>query len=231
MTRSDGECMPSWGGRVANAGDQIVVVGGGTMGTVIAAAFFASGDRVTSSRTQGDGSRVAGRSARSSTTAWTAASSTWLEPMPSREAYSSSLRSMRRRIGPALVVEAVPERVALTRTVLAAAEQLHPTVLASNTSSLSIDGLATSLSNPGALLGMHFFNPVAAMALVEVVRRSATSQPTLERALDMVRRIGKEPIVVRDPPGFASSRLGVAPGSRRCGWWRRAWRSLRGSTG
>lgn len=116
--------------------------------------------------------------------------------------------------GADLVVEAVPEKAELKRSVLGDAEAAvdEHAVLATNTSSLSIDDLAEGLGRPERFLGLHFFNPVHIMALVEVVRGSATSEATLERALTFVRHVEKEPVVVRDSPGFASSRLGVALG-------------------
>ena len=116
--------------------------------------------------------------------------------------------------GVELVVEAVPERPELKRDVLAAAERGAPeqAVLASNTSSLSITALQDSLDRPERLVGLHFFNPVHIMKLVEVVQGERTTRDVVERAAGIARWIGKEPIVVRDSPGFASSRLGVALG-------------------
>jgi 3-hydroxybutyryl-CoA dehydrogenase len=113
-----------------------------------------------------------------------------------------------------LVVEAVPEVADLKREALRRAEKLlEPfAVLASNTSSLSIDDLAEGLERPGAFLGMHFFNPVPASALVEVVSGTATATTAVELATGWVAALGKTPIVVRDSPGFASSRLGVLLG-------------------
>lgn len=111
-----------------------------------------------------------------------------------------------------LIVEAVPERVGLKRGVLADAEAREPVLLASNTSGLSIDELAGSLRRPGAFLGLHFFNPVWSMPLVEIVRGSGTEDVALDRARAAAGLIGKETIVVRDAPGFATSRLGVAIG-------------------
>jgi 3-hydroxybutyryl-CoA dehydrogenase len=111
-----------------------------------------------------------------------------------------------------LVVEAVPERLQLKRQVLAAAQERRPTVLASNTSALSIDALAAALSQPDAFLGMHFFNPARSMPLVELVRGSATSDHTLELARRAAELVGKQTIVVRDSPGFATSRLGLTLG-------------------
>jgi 3-hydroxybutyryl-CoA dehydrogenase len=116
--------------------------------------------------------------------------------------------------GSALVVEAVPELPELKHDALRRAEDLlePDAVLASNTSSLSIDGLAEVLRRPGAFLGMHFFNPVPASALVEVVAGQATAPSAIELVTGWVAALGKTPIVVRDSPGFASSRLGVLLG-------------------
>jgi 3-hydroxybutyryl-CoA dehydrogenase len=114
--------------------------------------------------------------------------------------------------GVQVVVEAVPERLALKQQVLAAAEALDPVVLSSNTSSIAIGSLASGLSSPERFCGLHFFNPVWAMPLVEIVMGPATAPDTVTTALAVAGRLGKEPIVVRDAPGFATSRLGVALG-------------------
>jgi 3-hydroxybutyryl-CoA dehydrogenase len=111
-----------------------------------------------------------------------------------------------------LVVEAVFEDFAVKRDALRAAEaQLRPdATLASNTSSISLDSLAAELERPAQFLGLHFFNPVPASTLIEVVIASATSAALREAAPEWVRALGKTPVVVQDSPGFASSRLGVA---------------------
>ncbi len=113
-----------------------------------------------------------------------------------------------------LVVEAVPESLALKRELFARLDRVAPAqaLLATNTSSLSIDAIAESTRRPERVLGMHFFNPVHLMALVEIVRGARTAPEVVERAVAVGRRMGKEPIVVRDSPGFASSRLGLALG-------------------
>lgn len=113
-----------------------------------------------------------------------------------------------------LVVEAVPEDPALKARVLAAAERAvsATTLLASNTSSLSITELAAALTRPGRFLGMHFFNPVPASELVEIVVAPDTDAATVEAALAWTHCLGKKDVVVKDSPGFASSRLGVALG-------------------
>jgi 3-hydroxybutyryl-CoA dehydrogenase len=111
-----------------------------------------------------------------------------------------------------LVVEAVPEDEKLkTAALTAVAEHLAPhAYLATNTSSLSVSALAESLASPEQFLGLHFFNPVPASTLIEVVTAEKTSEQTLAAAKGWVAGLGKTAIVVRDAPGFASSRLGVA---------------------
>lgn len=113
-----------------------------------------------------------------------------------------------------LVVEAAPERMELKRSLFREVEAAASpsALLATNTSSLSIDAIAEVLAEPGRFLGLHFFNPVHLMALVEVVRGSRTDAAVLDAGVAFARGLGKEPIVVRDAPGFASSRLGVALG-------------------
>lgn len=110
-----------------------------------------------------------------------------------------------------LVIEAVPEDRALKSEALARVESVlaADAVLASNTSSISIDALAASLTRPQRFLGLHFFNPVPSSSLVEIVCGSATDPALADRARGWVETLGKTPIVARDSPGFASSRLGL----------------------
>lgn len=125
---------------------------------------------------------------------------------------SSDLASACR--GAELVIEAVPEDLGLKIEVLQkVAEVVGPdAVIASNTSALSLTEIAQALPNPPRVLGMHFFNPVPRMKLLEIVRAYQTSEETLARARAAGERMGKEVIVVQDVPGFASSRLGIALG-------------------
>jgi 3-hydroxybutyryl-CoA dehydrogenase len=113
-----------------------------------------------------------------------------------------------------LAIEAVPERLDLKRSVFEALDAAAPAgaVLASNTSSLSISLIAGATRRAERVVGLHFFNPVHVMKLLEVVRGERTDRATLDRCLAFARRIDKEPIVVTDTPGFASSRLGVVLG-------------------
>ncbi|MCI0384564.1 3-hydroxyacyl-CoA dehydrogenase family protein [Streptomyces sp. CNQ085] len=116
--------------------------------------------------------------------------------------------------GADLVVEAVPEDPALKARLLAAVERAvgGSAVLATNTSSLSVTELGAALARPDRFLGMHFFNPVPASALVELVVAGRTADDTVRAALEWTRALNKKDVVVRDSPGFASSRLGVALG-------------------
>jgi len=113
-----------------------------------------------------------------------------------------------------LVIEAVPESFEIKAAIFRRVDALAPShaLLASNTSSLSIGRLAEGLSEPGRFVGLHFFNPVHLMKLVEVVRGPSTSDETVATSVAFARSLGKEPIVVRDAPGFASSRLGIVLG-------------------
>jgi len=114
---------------------------------------------------------------------------------------------------PRLAIEAVPERFELKVEILGEAERtLEPQLLATNTSGISITDLAEPLSDPSRFLGLHFFNPVPAMALVEVVLGEQTSESTADAATALVAELGKEAVVVGDSPGFASSRLGLVLG-------------------
>lgn len=113
-----------------------------------------------------------------------------------------------------LAIEAVPEDLDLKRSVLTEAEDHvdDDAVLATNTSSLPVTELAAALDRPGRFLGLHFFNPVYAMDLVEVVTAEQTADRSRERAVAFVESLGKEPVGVADAPGFATSRLGAVQG-------------------
>lgn len=113
-----------------------------------------------------------------------------------------------------LAIEAIPERMDLKRELFGALESRlsDEAVIATNTSSLSVSALQEGLRHPDRFVGMHFFNPVHIMKLVEVVRGKRTAAEVVDAAVTFARTLGKEPIVVNDAPGFASSRLGVALG-------------------
>jgi len=107
------------------------------------------------------------------------------------------------------VIEAAPEDPRLKREIFAQLEGIvgEDTIFASNTSSISITKLASSVSRPQRVIGMHFFNPVPVMKLVEIVRGAHTSDEVFSITWDLAQRMGKSPVQARDFPGFISSRL------------------------
>lgn len=207
-----GGAMPERGGAMPVSGgapEHVGVIGGGRMGAGIAHAFLMAGAHVTVVERD----ETAAEAARERILRSVTVSVERGDAHPAGD--SLGVGTHWEALGGAhLVVEAVPELPELKQEALRHAEDLlaPDAVLATNTSSLSIDGLARALRRPGAFVGMHFFNPVPASALVEVVTGSATTPATLTAATGWVAVIGKTPIVVRDSPGFASSRLGVLLG-------------------
>ncbi len=113
-----------------------------------------------------------------------------------------------------LIIEAVPEDLELKQDLFGQADLYcgEETILASNTSSISISVLAGAVERRDRFVGMHFFNPAHAMRLIEIVRGERTSDETVEEVRAVAEKMGKTAIVVRDKPGFATSRLGVAIG-------------------
>jgi len=116
--------------------------------------------------------------------------------------------------GAELIIEAVPENFELKNDLFAQADLFcdEETILASNTSSISITKLAGSVERRDRFVGLHFFNPPHVMKLIEIVRGERTSDQTIEQVREVAEKMGKTPIIVRDSPGFATSRLGVAIG-------------------
>jgi 3-hydroxybutyryl-CoA dehydrogenase len=112
------------------------------------------------------------------------------------------------------LIEAVPEKLELKCKLLgdAGARMSPQALIASNTSSLSLTKIAAAVPHPSRVTGMHFFNPVHLMKLVEVVRADQSADAAVATTVELAQRLGKEPIVVKDRPGFASSRLGIAIG-------------------
>ena len=108
-----------------------------------------------------------------------------------------------------LIVEAVPEVLSLKTSVFRSMDEFAPprAILASNTSSISITRLAAETKRPGNVVGMHFFNPVPVMTLVEVVSGLQSSQASVQAVVDLALRVGKTPVVVQDSPGFVSNRV------------------------
>jgi 3-hydroxybutyryl-CoA dehydrogenase len=207
---------------------QVLVIGGGTMGAGIAQVMVAAGNRVLLVETSPDaagaaGSRVVRGLARAAASDRAGASregpagegASSRNGGDGREALLTVVVGLPEAAADVeLVVEAVYEDEAVKRRVLAEVEGRvgTTTLVASNTSSLSIGALAADLQRPERFLGMHFFNPVPRSALVELVVGPETGDAAVAEARRWVRALGKEEIVVRDSPGFATSRLGVAAG-------------------
>ena len=114
-----------------------------------------------------------------------------------------------------LVIEAVPEKIDLKRSIFAQIERYAPedAILATNTSGLRISEIASATKCPERVVGMHFFNPVPLMELLEIIEHDLVSGETLEKAKEIGEAIGKTTIIVGDIPGFATSRLGVVLGN------------------
>ncbi|KPN21785.1 3-hydroxyacyl-CoA dehydrogenase family protein [Arthrobacter sp. Edens01] len=190
---------------------KVGVLGGGRMGAGIAHAFCTAGASVV----------VVERDEQAASAAYERVASN-LAKSVERGTTDETLDSLVARLsvstdyadfaGSGLVVEAVPEDFDLKATALTAVEeQLDADAwLASNTSSLSVSELAEKLQRPERFCGLHFFNPVPASTLIEVVLGKQTSEELAEAARTWVADLGKTPVVVNDAPGFASSRLGVA---------------------
>jgi 3-hydroxybutyryl-CoA dehydrogenase len=192
---------------------RVGVLGGGRMGAGIAHAFLVSGASVAVVERD----REQAQAARDRVT-------TAARVSVDRGSTSESLAALYDRLVVGtddaqfdecgLVIEAVPEEYGLKVVSLRRIEDRvgAEVPIATNTSSISIDALAGELRFPSRLLGMHFFNPVPASELVEVVVGAATEPGIVEAAQEWVAALGKTPVTVRDSPGFASSRLGLAIG-------------------
>jgi 3-hydroxybutyryl-CoA dehydrogenase len=187
------------------------VLGGGRMGAGIAHAFLIKGATVVV--VERDDDAAAGARARVADAVAKSASRGALDGAPEDVlARFSTSTDYSAFAGCGLVVEAVPEDFELKVSALKAVEeQLLPgAFLASNTSSLSVTDLAAQLQRPASFVGLHFFNPVPASTLIEVVVAKETSPELAAAAKGWTEVLGKTAVVVNDAPGFASSRLGVA---------------------
>ena len=189
---------------------KVGVIGGGRMGAGIAHGFLTSGSEVIVIEANDDAAkaateRVATSVQKSIDRGLDGSVDDWM----AKFSVSTDKADL---AGRELVVEAVPEIWDLKVQTLQDAEKNmdETAVLASNTSSLSIDGLAKELVRPGRFLGLHFFNPVPASKLIEVVVGQQTDEELVDAARGWTEGLGKTAVVVKDAPGFASSRLGVA---------------------
>ncbi len=192
---------------------RVGVIGGGRMGAGIAQSFAQLGSAVTVVETH-DPQAALGRVKTGLDRAHERGKLDGAEPTEvlARVSVVDAIDNLPKGLD--LVVEAVPEDAALKVGVLTAVEGkvADAAILASNTSSLSIAGLGEALRRPDRFLGMHFFNPVPASTLVELVRAPATSDDTFAAAQAWVAALGKSDVLANDAPGFATSRLGVCLG-------------------
>lgn len=187
------------------------VIGGGRMGAGIAHAFALAGSRVTVIERDADSAAAATARVRTSLARAVEKGATVRSLTALTDAVTTAT-DLAALSGSDLVIEAVFEDRDVKMDALSRAEAVldADSVLASNTSSISIDDLASALQRPHRFLGLHFFNPVPASALVEIVIGSRTDPELEQEARRWVAALEKTPVVVRDSPGFASSRLGLA---------------------
>ncbi len=195
--------------------DRAVVVGAGTMGRGIAQVLAMAGIHTTVTDVD-EAAVAAGRSAieqnlnagvnKGKVTADERAQAlSHVQTSTSRECLSSAQ----------LLVEAIPERMEWKQALFREASEVMPAeaMLASNTSSLSIAEIASATKRPERVIGLHFFNPVHVMKLLEIVRGPLTSTSTVDEATALAARLKKTAIIVNDAPGFATSRLGITLGN------------------
>jgi 3-hydroxybutyryl-CoA dehydrogenase len=191
---------------------KVAVIGGGTMGSGIAYVAAVSGletglyDVLAEQLTQAEDYHrqllhkgvSKGRLSRSDA-----------DVIAARVAYTSELAQA--LAGADIVIEAVPETIELKKQLFSQFEAHvgEKTILASNTSSLPITEIASAVRGRDRVVGMHFFNPAPVMQLVEIVQAVETSQATLDAATEFTQQLGKEPIVVKDLPGFVTTRVGM----------------------
>jgi len=195
--------------------DNVAVLGAGTMGRGIAQTAAACGSRVTLLDATPERAAAARASIGESLLKLVAKGKL---PAGDAEATMSRIAAVADRASAVreadVVVEAAFEDLSLKRALFAALAREAPAhaLLGSNTSSLSITALAEGCGAEERVVGLHFFNPVPVMALLEIVRGRRTSDAAVQAARDFAARLGKDPILVNDSPGFATSRLGVLLG-------------------
>lgn len=188
------------------------VVGGGRMGAGIAHALLLAGSHVVV--VERDAAAVAAALERIERAVQGSVQRGQVEDLAEAMSNVRVATDMSALVGVALVIEAVPEDLDIKTATLLALESVLPqaAVIATNTSSISLDTLGREMLHPERLIGLHFFNPVPASKLVEIVVADATDASLVPAAVAWVGQLNKTPVVVRNSPGFASSRLGVVLG-------------------
>jgi 3-hydroxybutyryl-CoA dehydrogenase len=195
---------------------KVVVVGAGLMGSGIAHAFAVAGARVILVDTSTDALAKAGTTIASLVDAGiklgkveAAAGKAALANLTTQSALDKNIEDA------ALLVETVTENIEVKRSIVRSADQLlnEKAVIATNTSALSISEIAAATKRPANVIGMHFFNPVHKMKLVEIIRGVETSAATIESTRQWVTTIGKTSILVNESPGFTTSRISAMLGN------------------
>lgn len=187
---------------------RVAIVGGGTMGIGMVYVFAAAGFHVTlvePSDAQRD--TAAARLTKAAADGVARGKLDAAQQAAVTTGYSTVADAEALPEGLDLVIETVPERLSVKEDVLRRIAARAPALIATNTSALSVDQLAAFVTDTSSFLGMHFFNPVWSLPLVEIIRGKATSADAVARAEYFATAIGKTSITVSDTPGFATSRL------------------------
>jgi 3-hydroxybutyryl-CoA dehydrogenase len=191
---------------------KVAVIGCGTMGSgiayVTAQAGFSTGlydlfpEQL--ARAQGYHHKLLGRQVEKGRMTQAEA-----DAIAARVAYTDDLRQVLSNVD--LVVEAAPEDIELKKRLFAEMEQhvSEQTILGSNTSSLPITEIATAVQLRERVIGIHFFNPAPVMQLIEIIQAVETSEDTVQTVVEFAQKLGKEPVVVKDLPGFVTTRVGL----------------------
>jgi 3-hydroxybutyryl-CoA dehydrogenase len=192
--------------------DKVAVMGGGTMGSGIAYVTARAGlatalyDVVPEqlSKAQAYHAKLLVREVEKGR-----ATQTEADAAAARISYTSDLAQA--VTGVDLVIEAAPESVELKKKLFRDMEPLvsETAILGSNTSSLPITEIATAVKKRDRVVGIHFFNPAPVMQLIEIIRAVETSDATVDAVVELSKKLGKEPVVVRDFPGFVTTRVGI----------------------
>ena len=193
----------------------ITVIGAGTMGHGIAHAAALAGNTVHLFDVNGEGLRAGLDSIAKNLDKGVARGKVQIEDREAAlERITGHVVLEEACVGAELVVEAIPEKLALKQALFAQVQDYvgEHCILGTNTSSLSIAGIASAVRDPSRVLGLHFFNPVHIMKLLEIVVHPGTRLEVLETCKAWGATLGKECITVQDFPGFATSRLGVCLG-------------------
>ncbi len=200
----------------------VIVIGAGTMGTGIAQVFASHGIRVFLNDISMDIVERSLKTIEKNLSRQVSKGKMTEEEMKKALSLIEFLPDIKEKKEVELVVEAAIEKMVVKKEIFATLDTTYPeeVILASNTSSLPITEIASATSKPERVAGMHFFNPAPVIKLIEVIKGMRTSDEVIERIVEISKFLGKEPVVVNDSPGFATSRfLMVMINEAICGLW------------